>query len=236
VNPPIRRLHILLFTIEQYLFINAVKKKKSSGRRAMSLATAWAESGGLDVGQRLREVRVAAGLSQRQLAERANVTHGLISMVENNRNSPSVASLRKVLGGVPMTLADFFEPERDTAEKVFFTPADLIDLTSRLQAAHNGQAHSLIVYRQVGDARAHNLQILHEHYEPGADTGATMLEHISHEGGFVIAGEVEVTTGNEVRLLKAGDAYLFDSRTPHRFRNVSDRPCQVISACTPPYL
>jgi mannose-6-phosphate isomerase-like protein (cupin superfamily) len=88
----------------------------------------------------------------------------------------------------------------------------------------------------VGDARAHNLQILHEVYEPGADTGETMLEHDASEGGVVISGELEVTVGRDVRVLKAGDAFLFSSRTPHRFRNLSDRPAIVVSACTPPYL
>ncbi|MBL8573025.1 MAG: cupin domain-containing protein [Hyphomicrobiaceae bacterium] len=190
-----------------------------------------------DIGSRLREVRVGAGLTQRQLAERAGVTHGMISMVEQNKNSPSVASLRKILGGIPMTMADFFEPERDKTDMVFFRPSDLIDLTSRIHHVHDSSVLTgKLSYRQVGDARAHNLQILHERYEPGADTGPAMLEHVSHEGGVVIAGELELTVGEQVRILKPGDAYLFDSRVPHRFRNVSDRPCEVVSACTPPYL
>ena len=63
-----------------------------------------------------------------------------------------------------------------------------------------------------------------------------MLEHLSHEGGIVISGEIELTIDDQARILKTGDAYLFDSRRPHRFRNVSDRPAEVISACTPPYL
>ncbi|WP_235216179.1 cupin domain-containing protein [Ruegeria halocynthiae] len=37
-------------------------------------------------------------------------------------------------------------------------------------------------------------------------------------------------------VLKAGDAYLFDSRRPHRFRNTSDQPAEIISTCAPPYL
>ena len=37
-------------------------------------------------------------------------------------------------------------------------------------------------------------------------------------------------------VLKAGDGFLFDSRRPHRFRNVGDRAAEVVSACTPPYL
>jgi mannose-6-phosphate isomerase-like protein (cupin superfamily) len=43
-----------------------------------------------------------------------------------------------------------------------------------------------------------------------------------------------VTVGNQVETLRAGDAYLFDSRIPHRFRNTSEEPCIIVSACTPP--
>lgn len=176
-----------------------------------------------------------AGLTQRQLAERANVPHGQISMVEKNRSSPSVASLRKILGGIPMTMAEFFEPDAGAGDRTVFTPSELLDLTSRLYGEDNGDAGKA-AFLQVGDARAHNLQILREHYAPGADTGPTMLEHVSHEGGIVIAGEIELTVEEQVHILKTGDSYLFDSRRPHRFRNVGDRPAELISACTPPYL
>ncbi|HZH09990.1 MAG TPA: cupin domain-containing protein [Microvirga sp.] len=188
-----------------------------------------------DVGARLKEIRLAAGLSQRELAERAGVTHGLISMIEQNKSSPSVASLRKILGGVSMTMAGFFQEETRSRHKVFFGASELVDLTSRL-SSHTGQDHSRLSFRQVGDAQAHDLQILHERYEPGADTGTAMLEHNSREGGIVIEGELEVTVGDQVKVLRAGDAYLFDSRIPHRFRNVGTHPCIVVSACTPPYL
>lgn len=190
---------------------------------------------GFDVGGRLREIRASAGLSQRQLAERAQVPHGQISMVEKNRSSPSVASLRKILGGIPMTMAEFFEPDSGADDRSVFTPTEMVDLTSRLYR-DEAEPCGKLTFLQVGDARAHNLQILHEFYAPGADTGPSMLEHLSHEGGVVIAGEIELTIDDQVRILKTGDAYLFDSRRPHRFRNVSDRPAEVISACTPPYL
>ncbi len=178
---------------------------------------------------------MAAGLSQRALAERAGVPHGQISLVETNRNSPSVASLRKILGGIPMALVEFFEPERTESDRVFFGASELTDLTS-LIGAQGSRTQPSIVLRQVGDARAHNLQILHERYAPGADTGSTLLEHNAHEGGFVVSGRIEATVGGRVAMLGAGDSYLFDSRVPHRFRNVDDEDAIVISACTPPYL
>lgn len=191
---------------------------------------------GFDVGGRLREIRLAAGLSQRELASRSGVTHSLISLIEQNRNSPSVASLRKILDGVPMSMVNFFDEERAPRDRVFFEAADLIDLTSRLHQVNGGDSRGNMSFRQVGDAQAHNLQILHESYEPGADTGATMLKHNSHEGGVVLSGELEITVGDQVKVLKPGEAYLFDSRVPHRFRNIGAERCIVVSACTPPYL
>lgn len=188
-----------------------------------------------DVGERLRLLRTAAGLSQRQLADASGVPHGQISMIETNRSSPSVASLRKILGGMGLTMSEFFEPDMPSTQAVFFRPQDMRDLTARLYSTLD-DPQGRMTLKQVGDAKAHNLQILHERYEPGADTGEQMLEHPSHEGGVVIAGEIEVTVGEESAVLKAGDSYLFDSTLPHRFRNIGDREAVVVSACTPPYL
>ena len=75
----------------------------------------------IDVGAHLRAVRTMYGLSQRELAKRAGVTNGLISLIEQNRVSPSVSSLKKVLDGIPMSLAEFFTLDFSTSPQVFFT-------------------------------------------------------------------------------------------------------------------
>ena len=189
-----------------------------------------------DIGARLKAMRTAADLSQRQLAERAGVPHAQISNVEKNKVSPSVSTLRKVLSGLGVSMADFFEPERTQAPGPFFEFEQLVDLTSKVAVNSIGEGDGRMYFRQIGDARGYNLQILHEVYEPGADTGETLLQHPSSEGGHVVEGELEVTVGEEVRVLRAGESYLFDSRIPHRFRNISKARTVVISACTPPYL
>jgi transcriptional regulator with XRE-family HTH domain len=75
----------------------------------------------MDVGARLRMVRDKFGLSQRELAKRAGVTNGTISLIEQNRVSPSISSLKKVLEGLPMSLADFFTFDAETAaQQVFY--------------------------------------------------------------------------------------------------------------------
>ncbi|MBW2391136.1 MAG: cupin domain-containing protein [Deltaproteobacteria bacterium] len=92
-----------------------------------------------------------------------------------------------------------------------------------------------ISYRQVGHQLTdRTIQILHERYEPGADTGKLALEHAGEEGGVVIRGRLELTVAGERHVLGPGDAYYFDSSRPHHFRNIGTESCEVVSACSPP--
>ena len=63
-----------------------------------------------------------------------------------------------------------------------------------------------------------------------------MLKHDAEEGGVVTRGTIELTVGKEVFILGPGDAYYFDSRIPHRFRNIGEEEVEMISTCSPPTL
>lgn len=179
-----------------------------------------------DVSARLKAVRLSHGLSQRELAKRTGVTNGMISLIEQGRVSPSVASLKKVLDGIPMGLAEFFTMDPAETPHVFYAGRELVelgegDVSLRLVAAHRA---------------GRRMAILHEVYAPGADTGSDMLSHRGEEGGIVFAGRIEVTVGEQTRVLGPGDAYYFASTVPHRFRNRGRERCEIISASSPPTL
>jgi transcriptional regulator with XRE-family HTH domain len=178
----------------------------------------------LDVGAHLRAVRTMYGLSQRELAKRAGVTNGLISLIEQNRVSPSVSSLKKVLDGIPMSLAEFFTLDLSASPQVFYRDDELTDLGDRSVSLR------LVAARRPNRA----MSLMHERYASGADTGSDMLRHDGEEGGVVVRGRIELTIGAETRMLGPGDAYYFTSAIPHRFRNVGSEPCEIISASTPP--
>jgi transcriptional regulator with XRE-family HTH domain len=183
---------------------------------------------GVDVGERLRFVRVRHGLSQRALAKRAGVTNSAVSLIEANRVNPSVGALKRILDGIPIGMAEFFALEPEPERKAFFAADELTEIG---RCSPKGG----ISYGQVGESLfGRRLQILKERYEPGADTGRVLLSHDGEEGGIVLSGRLEVTVGEERRILGPGDAYSFDSRRPHRFRCVGPNPCEVVSACTPP--
>jgi transcriptional regulator with XRE-family HTH domain len=172
----------------------------------------------------LRAVRLAFGLSQRELAKRASVTNGMISLIEQGRVSPSVGSLQKILTAVPMTMAEFFTRDLESHVDVVFRSGDLPDVGT-----------GAIQYRLVAASRRdRKMSILWETYEPDSDTGEDLLTHSGEEGGVVVEGELELTVAGRTWLLGPGDAYYFDSRLPHRFRNPGKVAARIVSANTPP--
>jgi transcriptional regulator with XRE-family HTH domain len=169
-------------------------------------------------------VRKAKGISQRELAKRVNVTNSTISLIEQNKVSPSVSSLKKVLDGIPISLADFFTADlKDSGDSPFYLNDEQPDVG-------NNDIH----YFLVGTHRKNRqMCILREVMPPGSDTGDSMLSHEGEEGGVVVQGQVEITVGDRVQVLSAGEAYYFESRTPHRFRNIGNTDAIIISANTP---
>ncbi|HOP15091.1 MAG: cupin domain-containing protein [Chromatiaceae bacterium] len=178
----------------------------------------------MDVGSRLKAARQMKGLSQRSLARLSGVNNGTISLIEQNKVSPSVSSLKRLLKPCSMSLGEFFDDQTFEKEKFFFRAGELTEFQS-----------GDVVFRQIKpNIPGRKMQVMHERYLPKGDTGERMLTHAGEEAGFVLKGTVEVTVGNETVSLSAGEAYYFDSSIPHRFRNQGDEECEIVSVCTPP--
>lgn len=177
------------------------------------------------IGPRLQGVRQGQGISQRELARRAGLTHGTISFIERDKISPSIGTMRAILHVLGLTLSDFFSSERQRGPRYFFQKDELLEVGT-----------GGVSLRQVGDTLTDRpLQVLLETYAPGTETAREPYRvEQGEEGGVVIEGEIEATIGDEVRILRKFDAYLFPTSLPHKLRNISDRPCRIVSATTPP--
>ena len=177
-----------------------------------------------DLGTRLAWLRKMHGLSQRELAKRAGMTNGAISLIEKNLSSPQVASLRKILNVFPISIAEFFSLTLRDDHQIFFSAKDLVEM--------GGKDISLRLV--AGQNRSRKLQVFHERFAPGSDTGKQMLQHEGEEAGVVIRGRIELTVGRQKKELGPGEAYYFSSALPHRFRNLGTEECEMVSAATPP--
>lgn len=160
----------------------------------------------------------------RELALRSGVSHSTISMIERDAISPTIDTLQAILDALGSRLAEFLSEGQQGAGSPFYLAADLPEIGNP----------ETISYRLIGLNHPYrNFQFLKERYAVGADTGE-MLSHVAQEAGYVISGRVEVTVGAAKRELNPGDSYYFDSREPHRFRNVGRSPAEIISAISPP--
>src|SRR5215217_4213618 len=113
----------------------------------------------VDIGNRLRHLRSAHNLSQRELARRTGVPNSTISLIELNASNPSVGALKRILDGIPIGLAEFFALEPDQPARAFYRSDELTEI-----------GKGRISYRQVGESLfGRSLQILKERYEPNAD-------------------------------------------------------------------
>lgn len=177
------------------------------------------------IGDKLRELRRRRDLSGRELALRSGISHAAISLIERDQMSPSIDTLTAILDALGTTLTGFF---MDLPSRLPYTPfyaaSDLVEI---------GKPQS-ISYRMIGMNHPNRqLLMLHETYASEADTGVG-LSHSAQEAGVVTKGAVELTVASETRVLRTGDGYYFDSRLPHRFRNVAAGESEIVSAITPP--
>jgi transcriptional regulator with XRE-family HTH domain len=165
----------------------------------------------IDIGRNLRTLRTEQGLSIRALADLSGLNANTLSLIENNKTSPSVSTLQQLAGALNLPVVAFFETNAPK-NNVSYQQAG-----QRLQAlfAHGALADlSAGLTFQAG-------QIFLVTLEPGADSGATPIVHTGHEFVYCLEGSLEYTIEGQQYTLNLGDSLLFEARLPHRWLNLS---------------
>ena len=87
-----------------------------------------------------------------------------------------------------------------------------------------------VVWEQLASNTDHTLDFMEIVYPAGSSstTDDRMLRHEGYEYGFLIEGELQVTFGFEVFMLRAGEALGLDSSVPHLFKNLGSVPARGI--------
>ncbi len=177
----------------------------------------------LSIGERITQMRLDKGYSQRKLAQLAGITNTAVSAIEHDKVSPSISTLEAILRVLDCSLAKFFSVHEEAPEPtVVVKPGQLVNIG-------NDEVAYYLVHNNNPNRK---LGFMIEHY--GAQTRSE--EKITHEGeeaGTVIEGEITLILGGKHYHLSAGDSYVIDTLTPHTFINSHDAPCKIISAHTP---
>lgn len=178
----------------------------------------------MEIGKRLRRLRLQAGLTQEELANRADLTKGFISQLENDATSPSIATLKDILDALGATLEDFFKGASGE-RKVVFGRED------RVVSGESEGGFTLTFL--IPQAHRHEMEPVLVSLEPGKSEEPT-AGHEGEEFGYVLEGQVTLKLGDRVFKVKRGECFYFPASETHWIANHGKRKATVLWVTCPP--
>ena len=178
----------------------------------------------VEVGERLRELRLFRRATLRTIAERAGVSESFLSQVERGRSSASIATLRRIAGALGVTMADLFDPDGHPSPQV-------LKRDDRPALSFGVLGRKLLLTPRP----LNHLEVFAGELDVGGSTGDQPYAHGDSEELFVVlSGTVELELGGELHELERGDSIDYRSSTPHRAVNTGDCLAEVMWIISPP--
>ncbi|RCK77121.1 MAG: Transcriptional regulator, MerR family [Anaerolineae bacterium] len=163
----------------------------------------------VNVGANLRAIRTEQGLSIRVLAEMSGLNVNTLSMIENNKTSPSVSTLQRLASALRVPITAFFELGQETRSIVFQRVGQ-----RRSVAFEHGTLEDL-----GGGLSLHGGVPLLVSLDPGSTSGGDPIVHTGLEFVYCLEGCVTYVIGEERYELQPGDSLIFEAHLPHRWGN-----------------
>lgn len=178
----------------------------------------------LQIGQKVKALRLASDLTQTELADRANLTKGFISQLENDQSSISVDSLADILDALGVSIVEFFADQTDTA--VVFSPEERISVegkgASRFELLVPSSTNNMIDPILIELAPGEQLQV----YGP----------HPGEQFGFVLSGTVSLSLDNKQYRVPSKHCFYFTADRPSQIVNKNKNTARLLWVITPPQM
>ena len=165
------------------------------------------------VGQRLRSLRRARGLSLEAMASSTGLSIGFISQVERGLSSPSLRVLALLADTLQIGIGGLFESTLDEPD-----PDPIVVFRKsrpELQLWRAGITKQLL----TPPGGTQGMSLFHMVLRPSASTGEEAFSHEGEEAGLVLEGRLTLVVEARTLQLAEGDSFRFESRRPHRFSN-----------------
>lgn len=178
----------------------------------------------LEIGQKIKALRLASELTQSELAARARLTKGFISQVERDQTSISLDSLLDILDALGVTITEFFG-DLSQIRKVF-SPKDRISVSERkverFEILVPGSTNNLMDPIVVGLEPGENLS------EEGP--------HAGEEFGYILSGTLTLIIGKKTYKIPARHCFYFEADEAHQFVNRGKAKVSFLWVTSPPQM
>lgn len=164
----------------------------------------------IQISKKIKEKRREQNITVQELADRANVSKGLISQIENSRTIPSLIVLIDIIKALNIDLNVFFKDFKNNGEKEMVIVKKAADYESFEKEDANGFLYKRIFTPSISKG---TVDIIILELEPNANR--PMVETEAFEYKYILSGEVSYNIDNKIYELSAGDSLLFDGRISH---------------------
>ncbi len=173
------------------------------------------------IGAKIKSLRLRYGLTQEELADRAELSKGFISQLERDQTSPSIVTLVDILECLGTTPGEFFTETAD--EKIVFSEADMFEKVDE---------NSSILWL-IPNAQKNQLEPILFTLAPGASSEPDE-PHEGEEFGYVLSGSAVLHIGSARHKLKKNCSFYFKPSSPHYIENRGRSEAKIIWVSTPP--
>ena len=175
----------------------------------------------MDIGKKLKELRLQNDLTLGDLASRSELTKGFLSQVERNLTTPSIATLEDILEALGTNLSEFFHEEEEQ-QIVFSTQDFFVDEQEDYQ-----------IEWVIPNAQKNIMEPIRLTLEPGGSTYPD-IPHEGEEFGYVLHGSITIHLGKRVYKAKKGESFYFSANTQHYITANGKTGAELIWVSTPP--
>lgn len=180
----------------------------------------------MQIGAKIRSLRLHKGLTQEELGERTNLSKGYISQLERDLNSPSIETLFSLLEVLGTTPKEFFDDEGE-APKIVYTADDMTSYTDEdkkydirwlIPTSNEKEMEPvLITFEAEGEFKS---------FEPSL--AETFI--------YVLEGKIRLTLGDEQYIADEGNAVYYDAKLHHQVANAHEGITRILLVATHSYL
>lgn len=177
----------------------------------------------MDIGNKIKRLRVKNGLTQEELADRCELSKGFISQIERDLASPSISTLSDLLQCLGTDLKDFFNDAVD--EDVVFKNEDVFVKEYKDEGS--------IINWIVPNSQKNDMEPIIIELHPG---GKSYVDdpHEGEEFGYVLVGSVTLHIGGKKYKVKKHESFYFKPNSVHYISNNTNQNAKVLWVSTPP--
>lgn len=170
------------------------------------------------VGPRLRAIRTVRGMTLAEVADETGISTSTLSRLESGGRKPTLELLLPLARAYGVPLDELVNAPANGDPRIHIRPI-----------RRDGQ---VILPLSRGATGVHAFKQVYRGVRVG-DPLPRQRTHPGHEWFTVLSGRIRLLLGDAEHVIEQGEAVEFDTRTPHWFGPVDERPAEVLSLFGP---